>query len=444
MGHSAVSRYGENMPRFAWRAVAVALLVPVTACAGPGADPEAGVESAAGVVLRAMPVEAASALPSVVAATRRLGTTMLADSPSEANVVTSPASLAIALGMLAEGARGTTLSELDSVLGASGAERKDAFAALRGTLLRMDGDPAVVKADKLPDKPMVHLADEVVVNHDYQISPEYLTALAEDFGAGMQRADLGSADGKRVLDAWVNKHTGGLVDKSAIEPSSDLRLVLQDAILLAARWAEPFLAAGTAPRPFTLPDGTKVATQTMATQREIAYAEVDGWQAVRLPYIDETLHADLVLPPSGVDPASVTPELLTKLSAALDHATPVMVGLTLPTLDVKADALPLKDVLAKAGATSLWCRPANDPVHADLTGIGPDDLCVSQAVQRAVLQVDEEGTVAAAVTEIGVSGSSAPAEPQRVLHLDRPFLMQIAATQTSWPLFLAAIRDPRH
>jgi len=427
------------MARFAWRGVVLVLLVPLAACGGPDADPQAGMESAAGVALRTVSPEAASALPAVVSATRRLGTTMLADASPGTNVVTSPASLAVALGMLADGARGRTLAELDTVLGASGEERKDAFAALRGTLLHLDGDPAVVKADKLPDTPVVHLADQVVVDDGYPVEADYLTALAEDFGAGTQHVDLGSTAGKRVLDAWVKHHTGGLIDKSAIEPDPNLRVVLQDAVVLAARWTQPFLPDGTALRPFTLADGTRLPVETMASARSAAYAEVDGWQAARLPYGDGQLYADLVLPPSGVDPASVTPDLLAKVSVALDRATPVQVELTLPTLDLKPGAIELQKVLAKAGTAHLWCG-----TEPDLTGIGPENLCVSQAKQRAVLAVDEDGTVAAAVTEIGVSGSSAPGAPDHKLHLDRPFLMEIAAAKTSWPLFLAAVRDPRH
>jgi len=364
---------------------------------------------------------------------------MLAAAPQDTNVVTSPASLAEALGMLTEGARGTTLTELEAVLGASGQQRKDAFAALRGTLLPMDGDPAVVKKDTLPDVPVVHLADQVVVDDGYPVSADYLKALAEDFGAGAQSVDLGSADGKRVLDAWVNHHTGGLIDKSAIEPDPSLRVVLQDAVVLAARWTQPFLPEATGTRPFTLADGSRVPVETMASARSVAYAELDGWRAVRLPYGDGQLYADLMLPPSDVDPAAASPDLLTKLSAALDRATPTAVELTLPTLDLKPGAMELRPVLADAGAAHLWC--GTDP---DLTGIGPQDLCVSQAVQRAVLNVDEEGTIAAAVTEIGMAGSSAPGRPDKVLHLDRPFLMEIAAAHTSWSLFLAAVRDPRH
>lgn len=416
----------------------LALVVPLAACAG--VDPDAGLQSAAGVTMREVAPADATQLPAVVNATRRLGTAMLADGPRDGNVVTSPSSLAVALAMLTEGARGTTLAELESALEASGERRRDAFAALRGALLGFDGDPAIVRAKELPQKPLVHLAGQVVVHESYEVSPAYLEALADGFGAGVQRADLASMDGKRVLSAWVDHHTGGLIKESAIQPDPDLKLVLQDAILLAARWAVPFSAAVTAPRPFTLPDGSQVDVETMASGNPVAYAAVSGWTGVRLPYTGGELHADLLLPPAGTDPASASPEVLAELSAALDAATPELVDLTLPTLDLAPDPLDLLRTLEAVGASSVLCGSQS----TDLTAIGPDDPCVQQAVQQAVLKVDEEGTVAAAVTEIGVTAASAEPEPTKVLHLDRPFVVQIAHAETSWPLFLAAVRDPRH
>lgn len=418
--------------------LALVMLAPLGGCTAP--DPNTGIESAAGVVMRQVQPSAAVELPSVVAATRRIGVTMLTEGPADGNVVTSPSSLAVALAMLTEGARGASLAELESVLGASGEQRRDAFAALRGTLLTLDGDPAVVQSEELPENPLVHLAGQVVVDDTYEISPAYLEALADGFGAGVQRADLASADGKRVLSAWVNHHTGGLIKESAIQPDPDLKVVLQDAILLAARWQDPFEKTSTADRPFTLPDGSTVDVKTMAALKPVAYAKASGWTAVRLPYDGGQLHADLLLPPVGTDPAAVTPEVLAELSAALDAASPEPVGLTLPTLDLKPKPLNLLGTLGRIGAPSVLCGASG----TDLSGIGPDALCVQQAMQQAVLKVDEEGTVAAAVTELGMVATSAGSEPAKVLHLDRPFVIQIAHAETSWPLFLAAVRDPRH
>ncbi|MGV8909186.1 MAG: serpin family protein [Propionicimonas sp.] len=413
------------------------VLVGTLAASGcSGGAPSAGLLRAAGVSARVVPLGDAAVLPNVVAATRRIGTTTLRLAPRDTNTVVSPSSLVLALGMLTEGARGSTLAALEEALGASGEDRRDALAALRGALLAYDGDPAAATADDLPERPIIHLASRVVTDDGFTVDPAYLDALADVFDAGVQQTDLGSDAGMDVLSTWIRHHTGGLIEKTAIEPDPDLRLVLQDAILLAARWQTPFEHYATTARPFTLPDGSVVDAGTMAAMSSFAYAEVEGWQAVRLPYV-EALHADVLLPPQGTDPAEATPELLAEVSVALDAAKPELIDLTLPTLDLRPDQLSLLDVLPAIGAP---VRCADTP---DLSGIGPGDLCVRQAVQQAVLKVDEEGTLAAAVTEIGVVGTSAPT-PAHTLHFDRPFLLTISHTETAWPLFLAAIRDPRH
>ncbi len=411
--------------------VAVGLL----AIAGCGGSTPATVLRGDGEA-RVVPVTAADALPDVVTATRLLGVTTLATAPRDGNTVISPSSLALALAMLTEGARGETLEALETMLGATGEQRRDAIAALRGALLAYDGDPAVAVGKELPERPIIHLANQVVVDDQYEPSLAYLDALVDVFDAGVQTADLSSEAGMDVLSDWIKQHTGGLIDKTAMEPSPDLRLVLQDVILLAARWQIPFNPGATGPRPYTLPDGSSVDTDTMAGMESWAYAEVDGWQAIRLPYV-EALHADILLPPEGVDPAEVSADLLARVSAALDAATPGLVVLSLPTLDVGPEKLDLMDILPAVGA------PVRCEDGPDLSGIGPGDLCVLQAAQQAVLQVDEEGTVAAAVTEIGVGEASAPM-PDHELHIDRPYLFTITHTETGWPLFLAAIRDPRH
>ena len=385
---------------------------------------------------RAVPLTAATAVPSMVDAARRIGATTLATAPKDGNTVISPASLAMALAMLTEGARGETLEALEATLGAAGEGRRDAIAALRGALLAYDGDPALATAKELPERPLVHLANQVVVDDGYEPSLAFLDALVDVFDAGVQSTDLSTQAGMDVLSAWIKQHTGGLIEKTAIEPSPDLRLVLQDAVLLAARWRTPFNPGWTAPLPFTLPDGAEVETETMGAMQEWAFAEVDGWQAIRLPYV-EALHADILLPPEGVDPAEASADLLARVSSALGAAAPSLVVLSLPTLDVGPDKLDLMEILPAVGAPVL-CADA-----PDLSGIGPGDLCVLQAAQQAVLRVDEEGTVAAAVTEIGVGESAAP-EPDHELRFNRPYLFTISHTETGWPLFLAAIRDPRH
>jgi serine protease inhibitor len=418
--------------------------------AGPGVTvPPSGDAAAHGLHVGAadrVPVDLAdaAAAQSVVAATWRAGFAALQASDDEpAGAVVSPAGLVVALAMLAEGATGDGGAALDEALGASGQGRTDAVNALTAALARYEGDPAAVGAKQLPATPVVHVANQVVADDDITLAPAYLDRLAAGYGAGVLVTDLSSDAGKKELDAWVDENSGGLIKRSAIQPDPDLYLVLQNAVAFAARWAKPFDGAGTSDAPFTLASGEQVTLPTMHGTGHWAYAEQDGWRALRLPYAAD-LHADVLLPPAGssaaADPRAADPGVVAALVARLDAATPVAVQVGLPRLDLTS-TVTLVPALEAMGLGVLF-----DPATAGLAGIfvdPPDPPYLSQAVQQAVLKVDEDGTRAAAVTELGVAGAAAAVEPPLQMLVDRPYLFVVGDGQTGWPLFLASVLDPR-
>jgi serine protease inhibitor len=426
------------MPRARLRALpglALVATLGLAACGG-GAAAE---ELRADVPRQSVPLGGATAVPDVVTATDRLGLDLLGLG-DEVNAVVSPASAAVALAMLAEGAEGTSEAELDELLGASGRARTDAYNALSAQLEPMAGDPAVVQDDDLPETPVVHLANNVVVDDGAEVLDSYLQRLAAGFGAGMQAADLGSAEGKDVLDGWVREHTGGLIEQSAIQPDPLLRLVLQNAVVVAAPWQDPFDPGSTGPMSFTVADGTQTEVEAMAKRTATGYAEVQGWRAVRLHYAGGGLYADVLLPPEGTAPQSLPADLLDELGRALAEdaggPAPQEVDLRLPKTDLRSRT-PLLELLEDRTPSLVTAETA------DLSGISTAErLFVSQASQQATLTVDEAGTVAAAVTELGMAGSGMPEEPVR-LSVDRPYLFRIAEAETGWTLFLARIGDPR-
>lgn len=407
---------------------AVAAVGVLAACA---AQPSVG-QYRADVAYQQVSLGEASALPQLLAANDELGLAMLRSGEAP-NVVVSPFSAYVALAMLAEGARGGTAESFDAALGAAGADRTDAVNALRGALLVHDGDPAVAAGDELPEAPLLHLADRVLLDDELVPEQAFLEVLARSYDAGIETVDLGTDAAKPVLDEWVNRETGGLVPESAIVPKPSLRIVLQDAMVLAARWLVPFDPNNTFEEPFETPDGM-VDVEMMHGTADGAWpvTEADGWTAVRLPYVDGFV-ADLVLPPDGVDPADADAATLAALWDGTEPAGSVTVAV--PVLDLEARPLDLTPSLTDVGLGELFDAP-------DLSGITTaDSLFVDQAVQQARLMVDEDGTVAAAVTEIGVAGSAAPL-PAVEVRFDRPFLVRVAHEDTGLTLFLAAIRDP--
>ena len=407
-------------------------VLALAGCGSPQAAPRAQALVGEGEQVAVALADATSA-DDVVAASWELGFLALRAGQDDdaGGAVVSPSSLVSALAMVTEGAVGDEGTPFDAALGASGEDRAAAVSALLTTLARYDGDPSAVGDDELPTTPVLHAAQRVVVDDDAVVRQSYLDRLVRGYGAGVAQADLGSSALHEVLDPWVHEHSGGLVPRSALQPDPRMRVALQDAVVLAAAWQQPFLQPMTEDRPFVTAAGERVDVPTMRGELQVATVQRDGWTAVRLPYADD-LAADVLLPPSGSDvatsPAAAGAGVVAGLSAALDAAQPRSVLVDLPTVDLTSttDLMPVLDGLGITGTA--------------LSGVVDGDVTVGQAVQQAVLQVDEDGTRAAAVTEIAMleSGPLVDLEVQ----FDRPFLFVVRDATTGWPVFLASVTDP--
>lgn len=415
-------------------AAAVALLA-VTSCSAdsPEADPGSGGWEST-VEYQPASLTEASAVGGVVDATTQLGTTLMAEAAPGENVVLSPASITVALAMLAEGAEGPALEQLDELLGASGEQRTEAFSALDAAVAQYDGDPSVVQEEELPEIPVVHVANQLVLGESVEPAQAFLDALAGSFDAAVVSTDFSSQESKELLDAWVLENTGGLIEESSVQaPDPNIVFVLQNAIAMAAQWQSQFDPNLTAERDFTTSAGGTVAVDTMEQSVDAQYAEFDAGQAVRLPYT-EGFAMDVVLPAEGSQVEDVTAEDWLAVDDAFASDDRAQVDLKLPALDFES-SLELAQVLEDLGYA--------DVIQGnDLSGIG-EAVEIGQVAHQAVLTVDEQGTVAAAVTEI-VGVTSAPLHPPETVEMivDRPFTLRIVHQETGWPLFMATIHDP--
>ncbi|AEI13317.1 serpin family protein [Cellulomonas gilvus] len=409
----------------AHRGAAVAAVLLLAGCASSAAA--TGLQTGEGERERLALTDAA-AVDDVVAATWELGMQALRSSDETGAAVVSPSSLVTALSMLAEGAKGAEEDPFADALGASGAARSDAVNALLASLERYAGPAATVGEDTLPPTPVVHTAQQVVVDDSDELVGGFLDRLQRSYGVGVEVTDLQTDEGLEPLSDWVREHSGGLVEKTAIQPDPYLLAVLQDAVTLAARWQTP-LDGGTRDGEFASPDGT-VPARMMTASDDFAVVHRDGWTALRLPFTDD-LAMDVLLPPEGSTqadrPATADPELVAALSAALDDAEPGAADVTMPLLDLSTTT----DLLPLAHERGLTAEVS------DLVESGPVNL--GQAKQQVRLEVGEQGARAAAVTELGIVYVSMPLESVRV---DRPFLLTVRDGTSGWPLFLGAVEDP--
>ncbi|MFI2607104.1 serpin family protein [Kitasatospora sp. NPDC018619] len=418
--------------------LAAALATPLLAgCGRPG-------PAAPGELRAAAPASRPAVDPAQVAATaaatEAFGLDLLhvltaAPDAAGGNLVVSPSGLATLLAMLLPGARGATAEELAGALHTGLDPRQYAYAT--GALNR-----PVPATDRLT----LRRSDDVWTQRGQAVEPDYLATLAGAFDAGVHQADFAKdPDGsRRTVNAAVEKATDGrikdLFGPDAITPST--RLALTDALYLKAKWAAAFKPSHTADRPFHRLDGSAPAVPTMGQSGDFRYAEGSGgivgepWQAVELPYADGGLVMDLVVPAQGGFASFVK-------------------GLDQPQLDRILGALAERPVDLRVprfrfGTTkeltpalrSLGVRAAFDA--ADFGGIAKDPLAVGTVVQKATVEVDEDGTVAAAGSGAGIAAAVAPNADRPVeVHLDRPFLFLVRDARGGAPLFLGQVTDPQ-
>lgn len=347
---------------------------------------------------------------------------------TDGDVVVSPLSLQLALATLREGASGEVAQRLDAVVGLPADAGGQTVADLRARLAAFEGDVSTVERDEPPERPLVHLADGVFVQEDAAVEAEFLERAGSFHAAQVYSADFTSGAAKALLDAWVERETGGLLTAAPAEPPPDTVLTLLNAVTFAASWRSPFAPEGTWERPFTRADGTVVDVPTMGQMLDTAYAEGDGWRAVELAY-SEGFAMRLVLPDAG---PSVTPEQWRAVHEALDAAPVLTVTLMMPQWEADT-TLDLVPVLRGLGLDPLFTA-------GGLDGLFPGAF-VSGVAQAATITVAERGTVAAAVTQADTAGS-APPEPTVELHLDRPFQYQVVEQATGLVLFAGRVADP--
>mgnify|MGYP000859828975 CR=1 FL=1 len=433
-----------------------------------------------------VPLDEAPRRARAVAAADAIGARMLTSALAadpRGNAVASPVGMALVLAMLYAGADAAGTG-IGPALGFDEAEVRDeplpgardrTWRAIQSSLQRFDtADAAALEGfdpGAIPDAPLLHVANNtLIIDEDTRIEQSYVDAVQRWYGSEVGR--VGSDGARAALDAWTTLHTGGLIRKSAIQITPNTRLVLQNAILFAARWAKPFKAENTSKgASFTRADGGRTRADMMHITGSFTLVKGEGWRALRLPYATGApdgaadagadigdrpdgagagtgigdrrggtgLAMDIVLPDAVASPADLPPSTWGAATRALNRAErlprgdfDVIVGL--PRLDLNPGAVDLIPLLEELGI-GIW--------GLELSHIAPR-LILEQAFQQTRLLVDEAGTVAAALTEAAFMRAAAHAAPRRTKRFicDRPYVLRVVDLDSGAAVFEAAVLDP--
>jgi serpin B len=386
-----------------------------------------------------------------------LGLELLAKTAANDNALLSPFSIQAAFAMTWAGADGETRAEMAKVLHYPDTEEAvhNSYRALKSSLEAI-ADRSARAAQRLKeaggkqDAIRLAVANRLFGQKGYAFRPAFLSLTKDTYNAPLEMCDFEkNAPGeRRKINGWVEEQTNQRI-RDLIPPdglTNDTRLVLVNAIFFKAPWAHPFTASQTRPAPFNRAGGGQKEVPTMRQKQQFGYLRQDGYTAVTLPYSEHDLQLLVLMPDAGQKlesfAARVTPELL----AASGAAPAQEILLSLPKFKLEPGAMRLAKILQSLGMRTAFDVP---PGSANFDRMAPrrpqDYLYISEAFHKTFLELDEQGTEAAAATAVVMMRATAAREPGPEpieVRIDRPFLFAIQHRPTGACLFLGRLTNP--
>jgi serpin B len=362
----------------------------------------------------------------LAAADAAFGTDLYARLAGPGNLIFSPASIAAALRMTLIGARGETAVEMARVLHLANVE------AARQAQAQLASIPA-------GDDLTLRVVNTAWIDSGASVREEFLRQ-----PVSVQRADFAHQPEatRQAINAAVEEQTAGKIT-GLIQPgviSVLTRLMLVNAIYLKARWQHQFPARNTRKEPFVPERSDATPVDMMHMEERLAYHRGDGFEAVLLPYQGGPLAMAIVLPdgPLSQFPLEALGGVSGVLSGLLTGPEEYQVDLRLPKFRVEAEFL-LADTLRALGIALAFSA------DADFSGICDEPFRIDQVIHKAFIDVDEQGTEAAAATAMVLHAAAVRRQPTRrvAVTVDRPFLFAVIEATSGLPLFLGQFTQPQ-
>jgi len=346
------------------------------------------------------------------------------------NIMISSLSVSQALGMTWNGARGTTRDEMTEMLGFSVENEKELNESNK-TIRE-----ALMNADNMVN---MNIANSIWYRNSFSVSQGFVDVNKKYYDAEVKGMNFDDKEGsKKTINGWVKEKTAGKIPEIIDDISSDDVMFLINAVYFKGKWKYEFKKDDTVDEPFRFADGHTADVKMMTQQADLDYFEAADCRGVALPYGNGHFRMVVVLPDEDVTLKDVVSGLDDyTLSGYINSMQQQGVNIKLPGFTFKCK-LELKAPLTALGMKTAFTD------HADLSGIGtPSNLTVSGVKHKTFIEVNEEGTEAAAVTSVTVGVTSiGPGGGAVPFIVNRPFLFLIQEKDTGAVLFMGQVYEP--
>ena len=356
----------------------------------------------------------------------------LATTDASKNLFISPTSLELALAMTYNGAKSTTQTAMAQTLGVQ-AMTLDEVNAANAQLLTLLQNP--------DSKVQLKIADALWGQQGLTFDAGFLQRNTQFYQADVRTIDFTQPSSADTINAWVNQKTAGMIPTLVDYPTiQSAYMLLANALYFKGEWTTPFDPKTTQNGPFTQLSGAQSTLPMMnRTAKDFRYLETNQFQAIALPYGNQYLSMYLFLPKAGTALSDFTPTLTRQnWNQWMTQFTAQPGTLLLPRFSANY-ASSLKPALQAMGMGVAFSD------NADFTGMLPQGgACITDVVHKTAVQVNEQGTTAAAATGVVVGPTAMPQPTQSfTMTVDHPFFMAIRDDPTGAILFMGSIVDPQ-
>ena len=338
--------------------------------------------------------------------------------------VVSPMSVTYLMAMLANGAEASTREEIMDAIGAKDFDI-DEMNAFYAYLIR--------RAKTADKQTTLNIANYIALNKEFKLKKKFASTIADSYQGAVESLDFTNPESTKRINGWCSEHTNNMIPTiiDQVEPSAVAYIL--NAIYFNGTWTDKFDKNNTNKEQFNGYTRDIMYVDMMHRNAKYYYTSNDVYSAVTLPYGSGAYSMTVILPNEGKFITDLTKTLNADTIASLRrNMEECLVDLKLPRFTTEMK-LPLKGIVAKLGAPSMF-----DATRADFSSFANGNVYVSEMLQKAKIEVSEEGTKAAAVTMGMVKLTSMrPQEPRRVdFHCDRPFVYMIQDNYTGAILFM--------
>jgi serpin B len=351
-------------------------------------------------------------------------------SVSDANMMVSPLSVSMALGMTRNGAANGTLQAMTNTLG---------FAGMTDTAINESYKYIIETFTGLDPKVKLQIANSIWYHNAFTVEQPFVMANQQYFDASVTKLDFSSPTAISTINGWVNEKTNTLIPKIIDEIPAEAVMYLVNAVYFKGQWKYQFDKSKTEQKPFHLYNGTELQVASMIQHEKHPLFEGPGFAAIELPYNQGNYVMSILLP----DPGKTVDDVITQLSQANWNTWSTQfserdIQLQLPKFKYQYNEKQMKPILSDMGMGLAF-----DPVNADFTRINSDGgLYISRILHKTFIETNEEGTEAAAVTAVEVGVTSVGPDQTYYFTINRPFVYFIQEKSTGTILFIGTVMNP--